>query len=112
MIFRVREAERSLERYTSTWAPKEIELETYLLPPKTEDPLLYESVFREQVAVCVRKRVFRKVDVTTAVRGMTGMMRSCTFRPPPASCRGGSTRSAHSPTPAMIPARPTGFCTR
>lgn len=34
----------------------------------------YETVFRDLVATCVRKRVFRKVDVATAVRGMTGMM--------------------------------------
>lgn len=34
----------------------------------------YESVFRDQVAMCVRKRIFRKVDIVKTVRGMTGMM--------------------------------------
>lgn len=47
MIFRIGDANRSMETYASTWVPKELELEKYLLRDDTDESLLDQSVFRE-----------------------------------------------------------------
>jgi AcrR family transcriptional regulator len=52
------------------WAPANTDLGRRQLEIREQ----YESVFREQIVACVRKRIFRKVDVDIVVHGLVGMM--------------------------------------
>ena len=47
MIFRIGAANHSMASYASTWVPKEIELEKYLIADDTDEHLLEQSVFGE-----------------------------------------------------------------
>ena len=66
MIFRIRQADRLMETYASTWVPKEIELEKYLLRDDTDEGLLDQSVFREPLLLVsnqVRTRESKRADI-------------------------------------------------
>jgi hypothetical protein len=65
MIFRIRD-DGPLERYSSAWVPKEIDLERYLLPGDDEEPLLEQAVFREPLLLIshqVRTRDSKRADI-------------------------------------------------
>jgi len=65
MIFRIGK-EGGIESYRSSWVPKELELERYILPrPDAEEPLLEESVFGEPLLLLsnqVRTRQSKRAD--------------------------------------------------
>lgn len=59
-----------LVSFMQLWAPAETDLGHRQLAIRDQ----YEAAFREQVAACIRKRIFRKVDVEVIVHGLVGMM--------------------------------------
>lgn len=59
-----------LVSFMHLWAPASTDLGRRQLAIREQ----YESMFREQVAACVRKRIFRKIDIDIVVHGLVGMM--------------------------------------
>jgi hypothetical protein len=66
MIFRIGK-QGGIESYRSSWLPKELELERYIVPrPDAEEPLLEESVFGEPLLLLsnqVRTRQSKRADI-------------------------------------------------
>jgi len=67
MIFKFNKATHSLEAFKSTWTPKELELEKYLLPPKgSDEPILEPSAFGEPLLLIsnqVKTRLKKRADI-------------------------------------------------
>ena len=64
MIFQIQK--RGIRPYQSSWAPKELELEQYILPSDEDEPLLQESVFGEQLLFLnnqVKTRHAKRADI-------------------------------------------------
>jgi len=67
MIFKVNNETHSIESFKSTWMPKELELERFLLPHKESDePVLESSVFGELLLLIsnqVKTRQKKRADI-------------------------------------------------
>lgn len=66
MIFKINKGTHSLEPFNSTWIPKELELEKYLLPHKDDEPILESSAFGERLLLIsnqVRTRAKKRADI-------------------------------------------------
>ena len=58
MIFKINKSTYSLEPFKSDWAPKELDLEKYLLPHKDSDqPILNPSAFGEEELLLIGNQV-------------------------------------------------------
>jgi hypothetical protein len=65
LIFRIQK-EGGIESHRSTWIPKEIELENYILPHEAEERQLEASVFGEPLLLLnkeVRTRLAKRADI-------------------------------------------------
>lgn len=67
MIFKLNKETQNLESFRSSWIPKELELEKYLLPQKDSDQLILEpSVFGEELLLVsnqVKTREKKRSDI-------------------------------------------------
>lgn len=73
MIFRIGDRSHDLEAYSSSWNPKELEVENYILPSQdSEDGILHESVFGEPLLlICnqVTAKYKKRADILALDQG-------------------------------------------
>ena len=78
MIFRIADDSDDLEAYSSSWNPKELQVEGYILPSKdSEDGILHESVFGEPLLVIrhqVTAKYKKRADILALDQGGSGVI--------------------------------------